>query len=140
MKTAIAYRRLMAAGILATATLAAPAPASAFPIHHCVIRPQIAMQTVSVPGRPELATTITDQTPFSNAFTIRFGQIRGATARVNGQVVLSGQTVASPVGVPPSVVLVLERSVPARATFVPFTVVNHCGEWPTFVGAGPRAG
>ena len=34
----------------------------------------------------------------------------------------------------------VERVTPGQATMVPFTVVDGCGEWQTFVGGGTAAG
>jgi hypothetical protein len=35
--------------------------------------------------------------------------------------------------------LTVERLTPGQATTVPLTMVDACGEWPTFVGGGPTA-
>jgi hypothetical protein len=34
----------------------------------------------------------------------------------------------------------VERATPGQPTTIPFTVLDGCGEWPTFVGGGANAG
>jgi hypothetical protein len=70
---------------------------------------------------------------------LRFGQLRNARVTVNGQGVASGQTV-SPATSAPVLDFTVERVTPGQPTTVPFTVVDACGEWQTFVGGGTQAG
>ena len=42
-------------------------------------------------------------------------------------------------GAPTSVQLLVTRLRREEAVHVPLVVVDRCGDWPTFVGAGPRA-
>jgi hypothetical protein len=70
---------------------------------------------------------------------LRFGTFQNARVAFNGQPVTSGQTVSLS---PNSTVtgFSVTRAVPGQPTTVPFTVVDGCGEWPTFVGGGTSAG
>jgi hypothetical protein len=36
--------------------------------------------------------------------------------------------------------LLVTRLTPGQAIMIPLTVVDLCGTWPTFIGAGPGAG
>lgn len=79
-------------------------------------------------------------TPANNPLQrIQFGTLQNATVTLNGQPVTSGQTVT----LTPGVVLAdftVRRVTAGQPTTVPFTVVDACGEWPTFVGGGASAG
>lgn len=70
---------------------------------------------------------------------IRFGSFQNARVTLDGQNVVSGQTVAV-TGGPTSVELTVQRQTPGQATTVPFVVVDGCGESSLFVGGGPAAG
>jgi hypothetical protein len=48
---------------------------------------------------------------------------------------VSGQTVTFPAGTI-TVQLLVERTVQGGGVFVPFTVHDNCGSWPSFVGGG----
>jgi VCBS repeat-containing protein len=107
----------------------------------CTPRPQIRVGPATGDGR---LTVHIEPTPPNgqqpNALQqLRFGTTQNATVTLNGQTVVSGQTVT----LPPStqaVDLTVERQNGAQATTVPFTVVDGCGSWQTFVGAGAGAG
>jgi hypothetical protein len=121
--------------IMVTATVT-PSP----PPVPCTPRPRV--QTQAQPGRGALQVTITPtalNTSAPNTITsLRFGQFQNATVTLNGQAIASGQTVAlSPAQ--STVVLTVGRQSAGQPTTVPFTVVDTCGEWPTFVGGGPNA-
>jgi hypothetical protein len=70
---------------------------------------------------------------------IRFGQFRNAQVTLNGQSIQSGQTVTLPANTS-TFDFTVARVTPGQATTVPFTVVDGCGDFPTFVGGGTAAG
>jgi hypothetical protein len=81
-------------------------------------------------------------TPLLNNNPIRqitFGTLQNARVLVNGQPIVSGQVITLPVNTF-ALDFTVERVTPGQATTVPFTVVDGCGEWPTFVGGGTGAG
>ena len=69
---------------------------------------------------------------------LEFGQLVNARATVNGRPAASNATIPIQAGTF-EVRLVVERVMPGQAATVPFTVVDGCGPWPTFVGGGPDA-
>jgi hypothetical protein len=72
---------------------------------------------------------------------LEFGQMQNARVFLNGQPIASGQSF--PVPAPHNargIDFVVERVTPGQAAMVPFTVVDDCGAWPTFVGGGTGAG
>jgi YVTN family beta-propeller protein/VCBS repeat-containing protein len=70
---------------------------------------------------------------------LRFGTLQNAKVTLNGQQIASGQTFTVPAE-GSAVDFTVERATPGQATTVPFTVVDGCGEWQTFVGGGTAAG
>jgi hypothetical protein len=85
-----------------------------------------------------------EATPFStqqpNALrAVRFGTFQNARVTLNGQTVTSGQVFTVPAG-SSAVDFTVERVTPGQPTTVPLTLVDGCGEWPTFVGGGTGAG
>ena len=70
---------------------------------------------------------------------LRFGQLRNARVTFDGQVMASGKTTVMATDTS-TAVFTVERVVPGEAVTVPFTVVDGCGEWPTFVGGGTASG
>ena len=84
------------------------------------------------------ATPLNTQQP-NTLKQIRFGAFQNARVTLNGQAVGSGQTVTPPANAS-AVDFSVERVTPGQATTVPLTVVDGCGEWPTFVGGGTGAG
>jgi hypothetical protein len=72
----------------------------------------------------------------------KFGTFQNATVTVigqGGQTIASGQTYTAPANLT-AVDFTVERVTPGQPTTVPFTVVDGCGEWKTFVGGGTAAG
>jgi hypothetical protein len=69
---------------------------------------------------------------------LRFGQLANARVTLNGQTVSDNQTVTLPANMF-GADFTVERVTPGQATTVPFTVVDGCGEWKTFVGGGAGA-
>jgi len=70
---------------------------------------------------------------------VRFGTFQNATVTVNGQPIASGQVLTLPASTL-ALDLTVSRATPGQPTTVPFTIVDGCGEWPTFVGGGTGAG
>jgi len=107
----------------------------------CVPTPKV--QTVPAPGGGKLQVHV-GSTPLNSGQTnplkeLRFGTLQNARVTLNGQTISGGQTVTVPAGAT-GMDFTVERIKPGEATTVPFTVVNDCGEWPTFVGGGTGAG
>jgi hypothetical protein len=107
----------------------------------CTPRPRVA--TSVAPGGGVLQVNV-ESTPLGTATNntlrqVTFGTFQNATVILNGQPVTSGQTVTVPqhtVGVS----FTVQRIASDQPTTVPFTVVDGCGEWKTFVGGGANAG
>lgn len=107
----------------------------------CGPRPGVKVVT-SVSGGALIATvTASDVSgPTQNRLqTITFGTLQNAQVTLNGAAISSGQLVQAPAGTT-SVTLTVRRTTAGQATTVPFTVVDLCGSWPSFVGGGPNAG
>ena len=108
----------------------------------CGPRPRV--QTTPVAGGGKLQVhveALAMPTVQNNALRqLRFGAFQNARVILNGQPIASGQTftVADPANTH-GVDFTIERVTPGQAAMVPFTVVDGCGEWPTFVGGGPTA-
>jgi len=107
----------------------------------CAPRPRVKASPAPAGNRLLVRVEATPlSTQQSNALKeVRFGAFQNAKVTLNGQPIASGQTVTPPAN---ATVLdfTVERVTPGQATTVPFTVVDSCGEWPTFVGGGPGAG
>jgi hypothetical protein len=89
-----------------------------------------------------LEVTVTAGTvsgPTSNTLAaIRFGSVVNGTVDVNGYGrVTSGATASIAPGTR-QVTIVVRRVTPGAATTVPLVLTDACGEWRTFVGAGPN--
>jgi hypothetical protein len=107
----------------------------------CTPRPKVTVTSAVSAGK--LATHI-QTTPLNtqqpNAVrTVRFGTLQNAKVTLNGQQISTGQTFTVPAEAS-AVDFTVERATPGQATTVPFTVVDGCGEWQTFVGGGTAAG
>jgi YVTN family beta-propeller protein len=107
----------------------------------CVPRPRL--QTAPAAGGGKLqvhieATPLNTQQP-NRLRTLRFGTFQNAKVTLDGQPILSGQAFTVPEN-RSTVDFTVERATPGQATTVPLTVVDGCGEWPTFVGGGTSAG
>jgi len=107
----------------------------------CVPRP--AIQTVPSADGSALTVTI-EATPLNTSANnllreLRFGTFQNARVTLNGQNVADGSTYTVPSGVV-QVTFTVRRTTAGAPTTVPFTVVDGCGNWPTFVGGGVNAG
>jgi hypothetical protein len=130
-----------ALGPQATTTLTVVDDDANVPGTPCSPRPRVVQSVASGGGA---LTVVINASPQNDgvANTIQrivFGTLQNATVTLNGQAVADGQTVTLPAGAT-SASLVVQRVTPGAATTVPFTVVDGCGEWKTFVGGGTNAG
>ncbi|MFN8634357.1 MAG: Ig-like domain-containing protein [Chloroflexota bacterium] len=107
----------------------------------CLPRPKI--QTSPTAGGGRLNVHV-EATPLNTAANnpisrLEFGTLQNAKVMLSGQSVVSGQVVN---GMTNTFALdfTVERVTPGLATTVPFTVVDVCGSWRTFVGGGTAAG
>ena len=107
----------------------------------CAPRPHV--QTTSTAAGGKLVVHVEPRpqntAPGNRLSQIRFGTLQNARVTLNGQTVSTGQIVTIPSGTT-ALDFTVERLTPGQATTVPFTVVDGCGEWPSFVGGGANAG
>jgi hypothetical protein len=124
--------------IVSTSTAVVLTPTST--VGACVPRPPVAV-TAAPTGDGRLQATILSRTrpgsPTNGLESIVFGAIRNGTVLLNGVPISPGTTV--PLGGVTTITLVVARQTAGQATHVPFTVRDHCGDWPSFVGGGPTA-
>jgi hypothetical protein len=106
----------------------------------CAPRPDVAVSaTPAADG--SLQVTVSARTSAgtsTNALqALRFGATTNALVDVGAQGGASGNfTVTLPPGTQQTTFTV-RRAVVTQAVTVPLTVVDACGDWPTFVGRGP---
>jgi YVTN family beta-propeller protein len=131
----------------AIVTITVSTPPTVAPVSDCSPRPPVQV-TQSVGGGKlaahlQMSRLNLRDSQRSNALqSIRFGALQNAKVTLitlNGQAIASGQTVTLPPGTA-SLDFTVERAAPGQQTTVPFTVVDGCGEWSSFVGGGPSAG
>ncbi|MFN8633189.1 MAG: SGNH/GDSL hydrolase family protein [Chloroflexota bacterium] len=103
----------------------------------CTPRPRVAV-AVAKDGAGHLTATIAATGANNTLREIRIGDARNARVDVGGQSGIGGFTVPLPAN-PTSVALTVSRLTAGAGVHVPLTVVDRCGDWPTFVGAGPAA-
>jgi hypothetical protein len=109
----------------------------------CALRPRVTVNVApAASGRLDVTVTANTDvyTPTNYLQQIQFG------AAVNGVIDMAGYLSMSPgpanVSLPPGTSVAqftLVRGTPGAASTLPFTVVDSCGSWPTFVGGGPSA-
>ena len=105
----------------------------------CAPRPPVRVQAVPGGG---LAVTLTSS-PFPGSQPnplsgLRFGSMTNARVTLNGQPMAANQAVPLAPGAT-QVAFTVQRDTPGQPVTVPLTVVDVCGPWPTFVGAGTGA-
>jgi hypothetical protein len=84
--------------------------------------------------------TTTSSTMPSNAIReVRFRAPSNARIDAGGQVGRTDNFTVALATSTPQFTFTVRRAAPGAATTVPFTVVDACGEWTTFVGGGPHA-
>jgi len=108
----------------------------------CSPRPPVAVSSVPT-GDGRLAMTLTAGTQGPNGANrlteLRFGAGANTLVDVAGQTGKSGAFTVPLNGSVVSVTFVVRRATPGQATTVPVTIVDTCGDWPSFVGGGPGA-
>jgi hypothetical protein len=114
--------------------------ANVAPTQSCSPRPQVVTQPVAGGGKLQVHIEATQLNTGQNnrVSELRFGQLANARVTLNGQTVSDNQTVTLPANMF-GADFTVERVTPGQATTVPFTVVDGCGEWKTFVGGGTGA-
>jgi hypothetical protein len=116
-------------------------PAPSIPPSACGPRPPV--QTRPVPEGGRLSVHV-EATPLNTRQNnplqqIVFGTLQNARVTLNGQPVADGQVYTAPINTF-AVDFTVERVTPGQPTLVPFTVIDGCGAWQTFVGGGAAAG
>jgi hypothetical protein len=136
MKTRTRYLRAAVLATALTASVLLPTTTHAAP--PCSMPDRVHVETHKVltqTGHPRLLATISVAAPDA-ILSITLGQLHNASVTVTGpQSAVSGQTVTFPAGTT-TVQLLVERTAQGGGVFVPFTVHDTCGAWPTFVGGG----
>jgi hypothetical protein len=92
-------------------------------------------------GRLRVTVTAgtTPATPINRLVELRFGAGTNTLVDVGGQTGRSGSFTVPLADRPATVSFVVQRAIAGQASHLPFTVVDVCGLWPTFVGGGPSA-
>lgn len=92
-----------------------------------------------------LRVTVTVQGAGNGLHALRFGGPSSQMPVPNALVQAADGTLYTPPaalalgGQPTTYTFHVLRTTPGQATTLVFTVVDACGEWPTFVGGGPAA-
>jgi outer membrane protein assembly factor BamB len=129
----------------ATPTPAAPAPGpgDALSVAGCP-PPRPAVGVAAAPGAAgQLQVTVTahpsPSAPSNQLRRLEFGAAAGALVDAGGQTGLPGNfTITLPAGTQ-ATTFTVRQAVVGQPASVPLTVVDDCGEWPTFIGGGPQA-
>jgi VCBS repeat-containing protein len=113
----------------------------------CSPRPKVTTSTTPGGGKlvvqvESTALSISGVNPLQQ---LKFGTLQNAKVTMAGQVssatqaVTSDQTLLFPASTT-TATFTVERAAPGQPTTVPFTIVDGCGEWKSFVGGGAAAG
>jgi YVTN family beta-propeller protein/VCBS repeat-containing protein len=116
-------------------------PTGADPVVACTPRPPVKVTQAVSGGKLSVhiqATSLSAQQP-NTLHALHFGTLQNGNVTLNGQPIASGQTFTVPPG-SNAIDFAVERATRGQATTVPLTIVDGCGEWPTFVGGGTDAG
>jgi hypothetical protein len=110
------------------------------PVQPCTPRPAIHVQPTAGGGvlRVTVAASPLNTQETNLVREIRFGAFQNAGVTFNGQAITGGQAVSVPANTT-TFDFTVARATPGQITTVPFTVVDGCGEWSTFVGGGTDA-
>jgi autotransporter-associated beta strand protein len=118
-----------------------PAPPPPTP-SACAPRPNVILKTQPT-GSGGLSVTVTagtqPATPGNRLAELRFQAGTNALLDINGHAGLAGPQTIALASRPTSVTFVVRRAHAGAATTLPFTVVDDCGGFQTFVGGGPNA-
>jgi uncharacterized protein YkwD len=112
------------------------------PPANCSTRPTFAVSNRrTAPGVLEITVTAgtNADVPSNTLRSIRVGAIANATVDVNGYGRVNANTTVNIAAGTRQVTLVVRRAAGGAAVTVPLTLTDACGDWPTFVGAGPNA-
>jgi parallel beta-helix repeat protein len=120
-------------------TVIGPTPTPT-PPPSCSPRPPVTVTTQATAGtlRVTVAATRPAAVPNNTIRQIQFATAQNATIEISGQNRPGGFSVTLPAGTQQTTFTV-RRLAGGQATTVPFSVVDDCGAWPTFVGGGPSA-
>jgi hypothetical protein len=106
----------------------------------CTPRPHV-LVTTRVVGPGQLEATVRSESlplvPANALDSLTFGAPQNATVTLDGGDVSAGTPI--PLGGVGSATFVVTRTAAGRASTVPLTVRDRCGDWSTFVGGGPDA-
>ena len=121
-----------------------PAPSRpAPPDGPCTPRPPVTVAIWNVsPGVLGVRVSSTARAANARASSlqqIRFGAAVNATIQVESAPASTGTFALTVPASASSVTFIVTRIQPGQFTTVPLTVVDECGDWPTFVGGGPAA-
>jgi hypothetical protein len=108
----------------------------------CAPRPPVSIASANTgDGRLRVAVTAGTASPNdANRLTeLRFQAGTNALIDVAGQTGRSGPFTVTLTEHPTSITFDVQRATPGQPTTLPFIVADTCGDWPTFVGGGPRA-
>lgn len=123
-------------------TLDVPTPVPT-PRPSCAPRPPVTVTTQrGAPGTLQVTVSATRSAaaPNNTVMQIQFGPAQNAIVEINGQSRPGGSFTASiPAGTQQVGFLVRRSPTNAPSTTVPFTVIDDCGEWKSFVGGGASA-
>ena len=106
----------------------------------CLPRPRVASTAAADGSRLNVHVEATPRNGPSNnpLLELRFGDLHNAVVTLNNQPISDGQVVM----LAPNTFAVdftVKREKAGEPTTVPVTIVDGCGEWPTFVGGGTGA-
>jgi hypothetical protein len=113
-------------------------PDATTPPVSCSPRPRVAVSTASSgPGR--LQVTVAAQGANNQLQALNFTATNNARIDVAGRSGATGSFQVPLTSRPQQVTFTVQRVTTGVAMYVPFTVVDGCGNWQTFVGAGPTS-
>jgi hypothetical protein len=103
----------------------------------CSPRPEVAVTAVPAADGSLQVTVAARGTPANALQSVRFGQGTNALIDAGGQTGSTGNFTATLPAGTQQTTFTVRRATAGQAVTVPLTVVDGCGEWPTFVGRGP---
>jgi hypothetical protein len=124
-----------------TSTSATPTPT----VGLCSPRPDIRVTTKpggpSAPGTLLVTVSVTRSAaaPGNTLRQLRFLTIRNASVEIGNQVTSAGGFAVPTAAGTQQATFVVRRQAAGQSVTVPFSVVDDCGAWETFVGGGPAA-
>jgi glucose/arabinose dehydrogenase len=122
---------------------ASPTPPPTSTALSCDPRPNMVV-TATRGGGGTLIVTVSAGTsvalPINTLHSLRFGTSTNARVTAGGQTSNNGNFILAPALAVQQFTFTVERLVAGAATTVPYTVVDECGPWDSFVGGGESAG